>query len=156
MSSVTLGMGAALASGGWRLWAAVAAAVLALAWLGGCFREERSAAAVCRVFKEQGGALHDHYQRTADAMSQDTLLTSVADLLGAPGRIADLMSKLAAVAPEDIQPTFQTLADTFREIGKNEAHPFAGLLSNLALSVNAAGAFDDANAYVKAHCEPAG
>jgi hypothetical protein len=122
----------------------------------GCSGSSRSALAVCKVFDTAGVAFHDHYERLARTTNSTNVLSSLAAVAGAPGRLADLMSKMDAVAPSDIEPAFKTLADTYQQMATNESgdvlHPLGGVISSLSLGLNAEGASEEVNAYVARHC----
>jgi hypothetical protein len=129
-----------------------AAAVLLVLALSGCFGSDRSAAAVCRVWDTDGRALHDQLGYTPKTAND--LPGALANLAGAPGRVADLMDSMAAVAPSDIEPSFKTLADAFRQVGASESagDPLSALAGGLAAGVNAQGAVAQVNAFLASNC----
>lgn len=122
--------------------------------------EERSTAAVCEVFETDGAALHDRFQERADSLSQgsdgDRVLGSIGELLAAPGRLAHLMAKMAAVAPKDIEPAFSALAESFGKIGDsagaNATNPIGALASSLALGAQIQGPWEEADRFLSEHC----
>jgi hypothetical protein len=136
--------------------AAVALSVLSAISLAGCFGSGRSAEAVCKVFNKDGKAFMDHYNHLASSTNDANVLFALADLAGAPGRLADLMGKFAAAAPKDIEPDFQTLADAFHEVaksqGENALHPLKALANSLALGINTQGAMQRTGTYLREHC----
>lgn len=142
-----------------RSWVlALAAGVLLALPMASCGGTTRSAAAVCHVFATDGVAFHDHYQHVADSMNSSNVFGSIADLASVPGRMAELLSKMDAVAPKDVEPAFASLASTFQQMASSEAqgalHPLSGLASSLALALTSQGAFDEVNAYLTKHCGP--
>ena len=100
--------------------ASCAACGLPLLVLMGCANSSRSALAVRKVLNTDGVVLHNRYEKLADSTNASNVLASLAAVAGAPGRIADLLSKLEAVAPPNIAPAFKTLAGSYREMGENE------------------------------------
>jgi hypothetical protein len=136
---------------------AVIAAVLTVAatLLSGCVLDGRSAAAVCKVWDKDGLALHDQFAGTSTQASSN-LPGALATLAGAPGRVALLMDKMAAVAPKDVEPSFKALASAFHQMGANEGtgvvDPLAALAGGLAAAFNAQGAAEDVNRFLSQHC----
>lgn len=125
--------------------------VLALAGCG----DGRSPEAVCKTWLKEGQAINDRYGKST-ASADDNPLPLMADLLGAPGRLADMMNKVASVAPKDIEPAFKKLADAFTEIsekmGKNAFNPLGAIVDSLTLGFRTKGAEEDVNAYLQEHC----
>jgi hypothetical protein len=119
------------------------------------FDNGRSVEAVCRVWDTQGAALHARLEQTGSTASGDPL-AALANLAGAPGEIGQLMSKMAAVAPSNIETDFQSLAQAFEQVGSNEgsglSNPIGTLGSALALGFNEETAANNVNAFLAGNC----
>jgi hypothetical protein len=117
------------------------------------FDNGRSVEAVCRVWDTEGAALH---ARLEQAGSSRDPFNALANLAGAPGQIGQLMGKLAAVAPSNIEPDFQSLAQAFGQIGSNEgsslSDPLGALGSSLALGFNEEAAASSVNGFLAGNC----
>lgn len=113
----------------------------------------RSAAAVCEVWDTDGVALHNSFQHPSRS---DGGLSGLAQLAGAPGALGDLMAKMAAVAPSDVEPAFQELADTFHSIGAGEgsgvSDPLSVLISGFAAGASAQAAVQQVNQFLLTNC----
>jgi len=136
-------------------------AVLVIAiGVAGC-GNSRSAAAVCRVWDNDGAALHNKYTNDGNQFSGQSSglagpLAAIGDLITAPSQLADLFSKMAAVAPNAIEPDFESIASTFKDEQKEEgealSNPLEALGSGLLNAVESGGAYDRVNAYLSANC----
>jgi hypothetical protein len=119
------------------------------------FDNGRSVEAVCRVWDTEGVALHARLEQTGSDASGDPF-NALASLAGAPGQIGQLMGKMAAVAPSNIEPDFQSLAQAFAQIGSNEgsglSDPLGALGSSLALGFNEEAAASSVNAFLAGTC----
>lgn len=115
----------------------------------------RSVQAVCRVWDTEGAALHARFEQTGSTGSHDPF-NALANLAGAPGQIGELMGKMAAVAPSNIEPDFQSLAQAFAQIGNNEgsslSNPIGALGSALALGFNEEAAANNVNSFLGSNC----
>jgi hypothetical protein len=134
---------------------ALLTSVTAAVVLSGCFSDGRSAKAVCKVWDTDGLAVHDQFNQTGSQASSD-LPGALANLAGAPGRVADLMDKMAGVAPSDVEPAFKTLANAFRTMGNKEGQgvtdPLGALAGALAAGFTAQGSIDTVNNFLSQHC----
>lgn len=135
----------------------VAACVVTLALgLSGCIGSSRSTAAVCHVFETDAVAFHNHYEEEAKTTNESNAFGALADVGEAPGRLAEIMSKMEAVAPSDIEPAFKTLAGAFKEMSQNEGKdaldPLSGLASGFSLAFSSAHAFSEVDTYLTKHC----
>jgi hypothetical protein len=119
------------------------------------FDNDRSVEAVCRVWDTEGAALHTRFEQTSSDTASDPF-AALANLAGAPGQISHLMGKMAAVAPSNIEPDFQSLAQAFEQVGKNEggglSNPIGALGSALALGFNEEAAANNVNAFLAGNC----
>lgn len=119
------------------------------------FDNGRSVKAVCRVWDTEGAALHARLEQTGSNAAGDPL-DALANLAGAPGQIGELMSRMAAVAPSNIEPDFQSLAQAFEQIGSNDGSglrdPIGALGSALALGFNEEAAANDVNGFLARNC----
>lgn len=119
------------------------------------FDNGRSVEAVCRVWDTEGVALHARLEQTGSTASRDPF-NALANLAGAPGQIGQLMGKMAAVAPSNIAPDFQSLAQAFAQIGSNEGRglsdPLGALGSSLALGFNEEAAASGVNSFLAGNC----
>jgi hypothetical protein len=119
------------------------------------FDNGRSVEAVCRVWDIKGAALHARLEQTGSTASRDPF-NALANLAGAPGQIGQLMGKMAAVAPPNIEPDFQSLAQAFAQIGSNEgsglSNPLGALGSALALGFNEEAAANNVNNFLARNC----
>ncbi len=121
----------------------------------GCFWDNRSAGAVCHVWDTDGLALHNHLE-VNQSHAQQNPIAALAQVAAAPGEVGDLMAKMAAVAPSDVEPSFQQLAEAFHQVGQNEGtaavNPLAGLANGLANAFAAQGAADNVNQFLAHNC----
>jgi hypothetical protein len=131
------------------------AALLAMVGLSGCFGDDRSVAAVCQVWDTDGKALHNQLAGVG-ANARQNLFGGLAQLAGAPGAVGDLMAKMAAVAPSDVAPSFQSLADDFHSMGLSQgaavSDPLAGLANGLAGAFTSQAAVNDVNRFLAQNC----
>ncbi|HEY4810769.1 MAG TPA: hypothetical protein VIH71_06895 [Solirubrobacteraceae bacterium] len=119
------------------------------------FDNGRSVEAACRVWDTDGVALHARLEQTGSNASGDPL-NALANLAGAPGQIGQLMGEMAAVAPSNIEPDFQSLAQAFAQIGSTEgsslSDPLGVLGSSLALGFNEEAAASSVNSFLAGKC----
>lgn len=120
--------------------------------LEGC-GQDRSAAAVCKVWDRDGLALHD---RLASVDASKDLGGALAEIAGSPGRLADLMDRLAAVAPKDVEPAFAGLGAALRKssdnAGAGAGNPLGALAGGLALAISSQGDVETVNGFLAQHC----
>lgn len=136
-----------------RLMAVAAVAALLAGSVSGCFLDGRSAAAVCKVWNTDGRALHDQFAHP-NVKTPDDLPGALANVVGAPGRVADLLDKMADVAPSDVEPSFKALANAFRQVaaGVGSGDPLGALAGGLAAGANAESAYQTVNAFLATNC----
>jgi hypothetical protein len=129
--------------------------VLAALKLSGCFGDDRSIAAVCQVWNTDGLALHNQLAGTSGT-AQSNPFGTLAELGSAPGSHGRPDGQMAAVAPSDIEPSFQTLAAAFQQISQNAANglndPLSALAGGMAEAVSSRGAVDDVNNFLSKNC----
>lgn len=114
--------------------------------------QPRSAQAVCRIWNTDGRALHAHLEQAGSPASQATL-GALGTIAAAPDQLATLMTKLAAVAPMNIAPDFQSLAQAFGQVGRNAAgDPLTALGSGLLLGFTEDAAANRVNAFLVRNC----
>lgn len=116
---------------------------------------ERSTEAVCDVWKTEGLALQNSFENAGSTGSGNPF-EGLALLAGAPGRVSDLMDKMASVAPSDIEPSFKSLAEAFDAMAHTEgdalSDPFSALSGGLSAAFNAQGAAEEVNRYLAQNC----
>lgn len=141
-----------------RLRAAAVAVMLAAACLqlSGC-GSGRSVAAVCNVWDTEGLALHERYEHDAkNVKSFGSMLTDLASVLGAPGELAHMMSRMAGVAPTEVQPDFESVAEAFKKLADSEstaiADPLGAIGGNLVDALSSEGSFSRVNAFISSNC----
>jgi hypothetical protein len=102
-----------------RAWLASAAlALIAGLLLTGCFGDDRSVAAVCQVWDHDGLALHNQFSQIG-GQAQQNLFGALTQVASAPVQVGDLMAKMAAVAPTNVAPAFQQVADAVKDHGNS-------------------------------------
>lgn len=94
---------------------------------------ERSVAAYCQTWKEEGTKLHRQWSDTQNGSE----LGSLSVLIGAPRDLADFLEKLARVAPDDIRSDVERYRDAWNEVADNLGSG-AGLLDILAAQASVA------------------
>ncbi len=113
----------------------------------------RSAAAVCHVWDTSAVALHNKYAK--DAQSGNGL-ESFLDVITAPNDLATLMDQMSAVAPTNIEPDFQALADAFHKAssvsGGDITDPLGAIASGLINGLAVSGSEQRVNSYLEANC----
>jgi hypothetical protein len=134
-----------------RLRVALAVGVIAALLLSGCFWDNRSVEAVCQVWDSDGLALHRQLTINHSQARQNPI-GALAQIASAPGQLGDLMEKMAAVAPSDVEPSFQELANAFHQMAQNEGDPMAALASGLAGAFTTQGAANEVNSFLAQHC----
>ena len=131
--------------------ATLAALILFAGILSGC--TSRSAQAVCQVWNTQAVALHNQYENDAQS---GNVITSITDLARAPSALANLFNQMAAVAPTNIEPDFQAIANAFKQAQSTDINdagdPWAALGAGL---LNGLSVFDSAqrvDQWMSANC----
>jgi hypothetical protein len=139
--------------------ALVALLAAVAAWLSSCGGSSRSNAAVCKVWDEQGLALHDKFEATdreERTGGSKAMLNAIVNLIGAPGDIAHLMGEMGEVAPAPIEQDFESLATAFKKMSDSEAtavtDPLAALGGNLVESLTVVGPYHRVDAFLAANC----
>jgi hypothetical protein len=117
----------------------------------------RSAAAVCKVWNTDAVALHNKYAHDAQGSLS---VGSVADLIAAPNDMAVLMEKMAAVAPNSIEPDFNALATAFHQESASESKavidPLGALASGLVGGLAVSGSEKHVDQYLQSNCQGSG
>lgn len=114
----------------------------------------RSVAALCQSYWTQAVAFTN--QLNTAAGNQDNPLPAFADLVAAPNDLAILFTKMAAVAPGDIEPDVSALATAFRSTAKSEGQavtdPIGAIAGNLGTALGVTDSYNRVNQYLTAHC----
>jgi hypothetical protein len=121
----------------------------------GCFGSGRSVAAVCHVWDTDGKALHTQLEDEA-ASASDNPLGTLANLAAAPERVANLMGKLAGVAPTNVEPAFAHLAAAFHQIalsaGASGGDPLVAFASSLGTGLAVQADVEVVNRFLADNC----
>jgi hypothetical protein len=141
----------------WRR-TAVTATLLAAACLGlSACGSARSVAAVCSVWDTEGLALHERYERDAKGVNSFAgMFTDLASVLGAPNELAHMMSRMADVAPTEVEPDFESVAGAFKKLSESESaaitDPLAAVGGNLVEALASEGSFNRVNSFISSNC----
>lgn len=133
-------------------------ALLLCAALESCGGPSRSVAAVCKVWDTEGLALHDKYVRAGEGAKRSTAgaLGALISLIGAPSDLARLMRQMGQVAPSEVAPDFEAMADSLKKVSETEGdaitNPFGALAKNLVGSIAVAGSVERVNSFLGRNC----
>lgn len=117
----------------------------------------RSVAAVCKVWDTEGLALHERYEHDAgNVKSVEGMLTDIASVLGAPGELEHMMNRMADVAPTEVQPDFESVAQAFKKLSESEStaitDPLGAIGGNLVEALSSEGSFNRVNSFISSNC----
>jgi hypothetical protein len=119
------------------------------------FDSGRSVQAVCHVWDTDGATLHANFTQEGASASSDPL-GSLANLASAPAQIGTLMNEMAAVAPSDVEPDFQSLGSALNQVSANEgdalSDPLAALGDDLVAGLSTQQAVDNVNQFLASNC----
>jgi hypothetical protein len=115
----------------------------------------RSVAAVCHVWDTDGLALHNQFAQTGNNAASDPG-DALGSLIGAPGEVGNLMSKMAGVAPSDVAPDFQALAEAMKQVSDGEGSdigdPLAAIGTDLVAGFSTQQASQTVDTFLARYC----
>ena len=110
-------------------------------------------AAYCQTFIQRGGQIRSEFSNSD--VSADPLGT-IADLFSVPVQLANFFGKLAAVAPQSIEPDVQDLQTAFQQeannLGNDATDPLGGMVAGITESLEYAPAWNAVNNWTQANC----
>jgi hypothetical protein len=117
----------------------------------------RSAAAVCSVWDTEGLALHERYEQDAKgAKGFAGMMTDLVSVLGAPNELAHMMNRMAQVAPSEVEPDFESMAQDFKKLSESEStavtDPLGTIGGNLLAGLASEGSFNRVNSFISSNC----
>jgi hypothetical protein len=130
-----------------------AAAVSGLV-VSGCSSSDRSVAAYCTAFYQQGTKFRSQYE---DPNSKNPL-NLIVSLISAPQQLATFFGNLAEVAPNSISPQVSQIQNAFQQeannMGRDATNPLGGLISGVVSSIETGPAFQAVNTWTDTNCGP--
>lgn len=123
-----------------------------------CGGASRSVTAVCEVWDKEGLALHDKYVRADEGAKRSTAgaIGALVSVIGAPNDLSRLMRQMGQVAPSEVAPDFEAMADSLKKVSETEGdaitNPFGALAKNLVGSIAVAGSAERVNSFLSRNC----